>query len=182
MGIILGTFLFCYRKHRNSPDDFDGNLGVVTPGVGTLPGIDLGIDATPFQHGAPHGQGEGVRLYADSPYLGVMTSSHSSASTAARVPTSSVATMVVNQNSPSNQLSHPAEVEATTRTLVAPSFVSPAGTSLPMSARLTEDQSELLQGLIRQNIPLPAVVGVMEGMLREGGHLEGDAPPDYSSI
>jgi hypothetical protein len=75
---------------------------------------------------------------------------------------------------------------------------SPA-TSSPTSARLTEEQSELVQSLIRQKIPLPAVVGVMEGMLRregpsvggEGsgsqisqtdGSLEPDDPPDYDFI
>jgi hypothetical protein len=32
-------------------------------------------------------------------------------------------------------------------------------------ARLTKEQSELVQGLMGHNVPLPAVVGAMEGLL-----------------
>jgi hypothetical protein len=58
--------------------------------------------------------------------------------------------------------------------------------------RLTEEQSELVQGLIRHNVPLVTVVGVMEGMLREGAsgvEVSGSQtvgragnPPDYVSV
>jgi hypothetical protein len=72
------------------------------------------------------------------------------------------------------------------------------GTSPTTNARLTEEQSELVQDLIRRNIPLGTVVGVMEGLLRregasggEGsgsrmaqsdGGLRSENPPDYDFV
>ena len=44
-----------------------------------------------------------------------------------------------------------------------------------MTARLTADQSELVQTLIGYNVPLVTVAGVMEGLLRrEGPSVSGD--------
>ena len=65
--------------------------------------------------------------------------------------------------------------------------------------RLTEEESELVQGLLRHNVSLPAVVVAIEDMLRRDGlsgggegsgsrvpqsdrHLVGGNPPDYDSI
>jgi hypothetical protein len=72
------------------------------------------------------------------------------------------------------------------------------GTNPTTNTRLTEEQSELVQGLIRHHIPLATVVGVVEGMLRnEGasgvedsggritqsdGRSEAGNPPDYDFI
>ena len=69
-----------------------------------------------------------------------------------------------------------------------------------MTARLTADQSELVQTLIGYNVPLVTVAGVMEELLRREGpsvsgdgsgsrmvlsadvHPEAENPPDYSRI
>ena len=68
-----------------------------------------------------------------------------------------------------------------------------------MGSRLTDEQSELVQGLLRHNVPLPAVVVAIEGMLRRDGpsgsgedsgcqntwhdgHQEGDNPPGYDFV
>jgi hypothetical protein len=80
-----------------------------------------------------------------------------------------------------------------------PSSGMPLGTSSPTSTRLTGEQSELIQGLLRHNVPLPAVVGAMEGFLSMGGqsggttgpgvriiqhdgHQEENNPPDYDFV
>ena len=58
-------------------------------------------------------------------------------------------------------------------------------TSPSINAHLTDEQSELAQGLLRHNVPLPTVVGTIEGMLRREGELgnrETDNPPDYKYI
>jgi hypothetical protein len=84
---------------------------------------------------------------------------------------------------------------------VAPNPGSMAmGTNPTTNTRLTEEQSELVQGMIRHHIPLVTVVGVVEGMLRrEGpgasgvensgsrvaqsdGRLEAANPPDYDFV
>jgi hypothetical protein len=65
------------------------------------------------------------------------------------------------------------------------------GTSL---TRLTEEQSSLVQGLMRHNVPLPTVVGAIEGMLtgeQQPGSIRhpqsrqdpmrADSPPEYDT-
>jgi hypothetical protein len=68
----------------------------------------------------------------------------------------------------------------------------------PMTTRLTEEQSELVQSLIQHNIRLTTVAGVMQDLLGrdepldgEGSgsqvtqseeHLEAENPPDYKSV
>ena len=47
------------------------------------------------------------------------------------------------------------------------------GTSPIMDAGLTQEQSELVQDLIRHDIPLITVAGVMKGMLRTEGPSSG---------
>jgi len=101
-----------------------------------------------------------------------------------QIPPSLVAAVETNQPSSLSPSSEPTEAERTAN---------------PMSACLTEEQSELVQSLIRHNIPLPAVVGVMEGMLRSEGQLGSgmgsgsritqsdgslgpDNPPDYDFV
>jgi hypothetical protein len=98
--------------------------------------------------------------------------------------------------SSSSQPSQPSEAEAVA---YAFSAMSRTSTSSLMGSRLTEEQSELVQGLLRHNVPLPAVVVAIEGMLRrdgplgsdEGpgsqntqrnGHQEGDNPPGYDFV
>ena len=111
------------------------------------------------------------------------------------VPRSSVAATRTSQYSSLNVPRQPAEAE----TILRASAVTPTATGSPMNARLTEEQSELVQGLLRHNVPLPTVVGAIEGMLsREGpsGGGEGsgsritqrdecpeaDNPPDYEFV
>lgn len=92
--------------------------------------------------------------------------------------------------------SHPAELDIIARPFVVPNT---ADTDfLGLSAHLTEEQSGLLRSLLRQNVPLPTVVVIMEGMLGGQEHLDGgedfrrqikhsdrhvtvSGPPDYSS-
>jgi hypothetical protein len=100
------------------------------------------------------------------------------------------------QYSLSSQSPQPSQAEAVAHAFSA---MSQTGTSSLMGSRLTDEQSELVQGLLRHNIPLPAVVVTIEGMLRrdgpsgssEGsgnqntwhdGHQEGDKPPGYDFI
>ena len=114
-------------------------------------------------------------------------------SATAPVPTSSVAAA----DSLNSSLSPPPQPDTVTHTFTITSSAATA-TGSPASAHLTEEQSELVQGLLKQNIPLPAVVGVMEGMLRREGpsggeasgsriiqsdiSLEEDNPPDYDFV
>lgn len=88
---------------------------------------------------------------------------------------------------------------ATVARTYANSGSMPVGTSPITNTRLTEDQSELVQSLIRYNVPLVTVAGVMEGLLRRegpsgdsegpGSHvaqndvcLEAENPPDYDFV
>ena len=85
----------------------------------------------------------------------------------------------------------PVEVEANVRARVTPSAVIPAANSSKMSTCLTEEQTDLVQGLIKQNVPLTTVASVMEGWLKSerpsgdgegsGGHsgVGSENPPDY---
>lgn len=92
-----------------------------------------------------------------------------------------------------SSLSQPSEAEAVAHAFTV---MDRAGSSSMMGSRLTDEQSELVQGLMRHNVPLPAVVVAIEGMLRrdglsgsgEGsgsrnmqrdGDLEGGNPPEY---
>jgi hypothetical protein len=85
------------------------------------------------------------------------------------------------------------------RVATTPNAVMTTDTNAPVRARLTEEQSELVQGLLRHNVSLPTVVGAIEGMLRgdrysggdedsgvritrNDGRPEMDNPPDYDSI
>jgi hypothetical protein len=86
------------------------------------------------------------------------------------------------QYSSSRQPPQPSEAEPET---VAQAF----STTNPMGSHLTDEQSELVQGLLRHNVPLPAVVVAIEGMLRDGrsGSGEGSGsqnnnPPGYDFI
>jgi hypothetical protein len=123
----------------------------------------------------------------------------SEATVAAHVPRSSVAATRTSQYSSSNEPRPPTEVETDSRASAIPSTVMPMATGSPVSARLTEEQSELVQGLIRHNVPLPTVVGAIEGMLRREGpsgsgegtcsrltqsnmRPETDNPPDYDFV
>jgi hypothetical protein len=100
------------------------------------------------------------------------------------------------QHSSPSQPPQPSEAEAVAHAFSA---ISPAGVSSPMGSRLPDEQSALVQGLLRHNVPLPVVVVAIEGMLRrdgpsasgEGsgsrntqhdGHVEGDNPPGYDSV
>ena len=111
------------------------------------------------------------------------------------VPTSLVATTETNEYTPSNQPPQPAVADALPRATATPVTIS-TSTASPTSARLTTDQSELVQTLIGYNLPLVTVAGVMEGLLRrEGPSVSGDGsgsrmaqsdvrpeaenPPDY---
>ena len=85
----------------------------------------------------------------------------------------------------------PVEVEANVRARVTPNAVIPAANSSKMSTCLTEEQTDLVQGLIKQNVPLTTVASVMEGWLKSerpsgdgegsGGHsgVGSENPPDY---
>ena len=105
----------------------------------------------------------------------------------ADVPTSSVAT-VTSQNYLSSQSSQPVEAEAIAQTFASSDALMLTGrSSTRMSAHLTEEQSELVQGLMRHHVALPTVVGVIEGMLRAGqsdstGASEVDRPPEYEFV
>jgi len=100
--------------------------------------------------------------------------------------TSSVAATETRQQSSSSQTPTLAEADNVGRTF----FTSPRATMLTatspsINAYLTDEQSELVQGLLRHNVPLPTVVHTIEGMLRREGELgnrETDNPPDYEYI
>ena len=96
---------------------------------------------------------------------------------------------------PSNQPPQLAVADALPRATATAVTIS-TSTASPTSARLTADQSELVQTLIGYNVPLVTVAGVMEGLLRrEGPSVSGDGsgsrmaqsdvrpeaenPPDY---
>jgi len=86
----------------------------------------------------------------------------SEATATAHIPTSpAVVALPRNQHSLSSHLPQTAAEPAR------------ATSSTGMSAGLTEEQSELVQGLIRHKVPLPAVVGAIEGILRGEGQLGG---------
>ena len=105
------------------------------------------------------------------------------------VPTSSVAAADHSSSSPP----HP---DAVALAHTPPSTVTSTATGSPGSPHLVGEQYEIVQSLIRHNIPLPAVVGVMQGFLgREepvgGGDGSGigvtqseelENPPDYDFI
>ena len=107
--------------------------------------------------------------------------------TTSHVPTSLVA--VTSRTSPKHPSSDvlPPSAEGTNTAM-------PLGTSSSMSTHLTEEQSELIQGLLRHNVPLPAVVGVMEGLLSTRGQsgaarlgvqsdeYQENYPPDYAFV
>jgi hypothetical protein len=112
----------------------------------------------------------------------------------------STATVVAtpnNDSSPSGQFLQPTEAQAM-RVL---SDIALVPTSTNSTGRLTEEQSEVVQGLIKHKVPLPIVVEAIEGILRVGaegqsdgsegyrtrltqsdGHLEADSPPDYRFV
>jgi hypothetical protein len=98
------------------------------------------------------------------------------------IPTSSAT--VASQNHLSSQSSQTVEAEAIARTFASPDAPIPTGRSSTRSAHLTEEQSELVQGLVRHHVALPTVVGVIEGMLREGqmDGSEADHPPEYDFV
>jgi hypothetical protein len=77
--------------------------------------------------------------------------------------------------------------------------ISTSTGSTDTGVRLTEEQSELVQGLIKHKVPLPTVVGAIEGILRGDGYsggggssssrliqsnvlVEADNPPVYRSV
>jgi hypothetical protein len=108
------------------------------------------------------------------------------ATATAQIPISSVPVVAVpkRQNYSSNQSPQPA----------APEAIDPAFSTSSVPARLTEEQSGLVQGLIRHNVPLPTVVDAIEGMMRGEERLDGsrltqsnerpeaDGPPDYNLV
>ena len=112
-----------------------------------------------------------------------------SATATAKIPPSSdsgsvAATRLTSHNSSSSQSTQAAAPEASPLAS-SNSRLPPTGTIL---SRLTEEQSGIVQGLMRNNVPLPTVVGAIEGMLigeeqPNGGRLtQGDeAPPGYNS-
>jgi hypothetical protein len=112
------------------------------------------------------------------------------------IPAISAAAVETSEHSSSSQSPQP--VDART---VAHAFANPVlmevGTSPTTNARLTQEQSELVQDLIRHDIPLVTVAGVMKGMLRtesgggessgsrvtqSGEGLEAENPPDYDFV
>jgi hypothetical protein len=60
----------------------------------------------------------------------------------------------------------PAEVEAARASANLVGVIPTSTDDTELTARLTQEQSELVQGLIKYNVPLPAVVGALEGILR----------------
>jgi hypothetical protein len=72
-----------------------------------------------------------------------------------QIPASSV---VQSQYSSPNQPPQAAEAAVVGQAFSA---TSPVGTSSPMGSRLSNEQSELVQGLIKHSVPLPAVVAAI---------------------
>jgi hypothetical protein len=94
------------------------------------------------------------------------------------------------QSSSPNHSPRLAEAATVTHVFANPGSMG-AGTSPPTNARLTDEQSELVQGLIRHDIPLLTVAGVMKGMIKKPGPLVGsegsgnqevENPPNYDVI
>ena len=105
----------------------------------------------------------------------------------AQVPTSSMAAETT-QHILSSQSPPLTEADTIARSFITtPGVVMQTATSSPRGPRLSEEQSELVQSLIRHNVPLPTVVDAIEGLLRTGGPsgggqlegLEPDNPPEY---
>jgi hypothetical protein len=117
------------------------------------------------------------------------------------IPTSLVVSTPKSQNSSLGQSHQATEAEVNPHAVSAHSSQIPTGMSNPgIRPRLTEEQSELVQGLIRHNVPLPTVVGAIEGLLGEevphsdgggrsdsrftqsDGRREAGGPPDYDYV
>ena len=112
------------------------------------------------------------------------------------VPASSAEAVQTSHHSSSKQPPQPAETGTAEHAFANPASMA-AGTSPMTNTGLTQEQSELVQDLIRHDIPLITVAGVMKGMLRteSGGgessgsrvnqsdeHLETENPPDYDFV
>jgi hypothetical protein len=106
-----------------------------------------------------------------------------------------MSTTVQSQNFPSSQSYQFAEAETIARAFVA-STNTPTAHPTGMPTYFTEQQTELVQSMIRNNVSISAVAGVIEGMLRregpsgsgEGssnritqrdGRVEAENPPSY---
>jgi len=63
---------------------------------------------------------------------------------------------------------HPPQAEDAHTFIASGTLISTGPTSNGMNSCLTEEQSELVQGLMRHNLSLPTVVDAIESLLRGG--------------
>lgn len=132
-------------------------------------------------------EGGSTHPQTDSTWLSPMPLSPtrpSKVTTTANIPTSSMLATLQSHNFSSSQ-SHQPEAEAIARAFVTSAHV-PHPTEIP--AYFTEQQTELVQSMIRNNVSISAVAGVIEGMLRREepsgsgnrrDHVEAENPPGY---
>ena len=135
---------------------------------------------------------EDVNLATDNPSLSPTPPKSGLSSVVADAPASAAAPK---QHSSLRQPSQPAETQANVHAFSTPSPVIPPARGSQMGTRLTEEQTDLVQRLITQNVPLVTVAGVMEGWLKserpsESGEGSGsrntpsaahsENPPDYN--
>jgi hypothetical protein len=166
---------------------------VMSTGVSPLTGVHFTEEHYELVRGAPTSLLSGyVNSHPEiSPPPNLPKSGIPSAT--AHAPTSSVAP---SQYSSPTHPAIPSEAEAVAHAF---SVRSQMGTRSLMGSSLTDEQSELVEGLLRHNVPLPAIVLMIEGMLRRhglsgsgessgsqntwhNGHQEGDNPPGYDFV
>jgi hypothetical protein len=198
IAIILAVFY--YRKRNRKPVEIDPEP--VDPPTALVtyqkfePDPLYGWPPTTLQLGG----GTGAHPQTDSTWLSSMppsrTARPSKLTPAANIPTSSTSATLKSQNFSSSQSHQPAEAEAIARAFVtsthAPTVTHPTG----MPASFSEQQTELVQSMIRNKVSISAVASVIEEMSRkegssgggEGssnritqrdGHAEVENPPGY---
>jgi hypothetical protein len=89
--------------------------------------------------------------------------------TAANIPTSSMPATLQSQNFSSGQSHQPAEAEAITRAFVASAHTPTVAHPTEMPIYFTEQQTELVQSMIRNKVSISAVSGVIKEMLKREG-------------
>jgi len=194
IAVILAVFY--YRNRNRKPVEIDPEPIIPPTPFITSPNFQPDhLYSTTLQPG-----GGSTHPQTDSSWVSPMPLSPtrpSKVTATANVPTSSMSATLQSQNFSSSQLHQPAEAEAIARAFVAsthtPMVTHPAGTP----TYFTEQQTELVQSMIRNNVSISAVAGVIEGMLRreglsgsgEGssnvttqrdGRVEAENPPGYS--
>jgi hypothetical protein len=186
-----GTSQYALLNKPQSAHEIISSSSVVPTGVSPLTGTHFTEEQSELVRDAPISLLSGdVNSHPNDISPPPNSPKYSISSATAHAPASS------SQYSSSSQPSQPSEAEAVVHAFSA---MSRTGTSYLMGSRLTDEQSELVQGLLRHNVPLPAVVVAIEGMLRRDGSLgggegsgsqntqrdgdqEGDNPPGYDFV